>query len=159
MLTPAERQQRIAVLRQFPAKLDALVSPLTEAQLSAEYLPGEWTVRQIVHHLPDSHMNSFIRLKLILTLDYPTLQPYPQELWALLPDVELTPVSVSLRLLAALHERWAILFESLTDEQQQRKGFHPHNGDMTPDDLLVLYSDHCDIHWEQITRTLAAAPA
>jgi hypothetical protein len=159
MLTPAERQQRIEVIRQFPARLETLINSLNEAQLSTEYIPDEWTVRQIVHHLPDSHMNSFIRLKLILTLDYPMLQPYPQELWALLPDVEKTPVSVSLRLLSALHERWCILFESLTAEQWTRKGYHAENGDMTPDDLLVTYSDHCDNHWEQITRTLAAAPA
>ncbi len=159
MLTPTERKQQIDIIRQFPALLAALVSPLSEEQLSTEYIPGEWTVRQIVHHLPDSHMNSFIRLKLILTLDYPTLQPYPQELWALLPDVEKTPVSVSLRLLAALHERWCVLWENLTDEQWSRRGFHPDNGDMTPDDIVASYANHCTVHWEQIERTLAAAPA
>ncbi|MEP7293757.1 MAG: DinB family protein [Chloroflexota bacterium] len=158
-LTSDERQWRIEIIRAFPARLDTLVRGLTEEQLSTEYLPGEWTVRQIVHHLPDSHGNSFFRLKFILTEDYPTLKPYNQATWALLPDVALTPVDVSLRLLSALHERWCVLWDNLTDEQWLRKGYHPENGDMTPDDLLVVYSNHCDIHWEQITRTLAAAPA
>ncbi len=158
MLAPEERQRRIDIIRQFPARLTALVANLSETQLKSEYLPGEWTVQQIVHHLPESHMNSFIRLKLILTEDHPTLKPYDQALWAVLADVNATPVDSSLVLLRGLHQRWAILFELLTDEQRQRTGYHPENGDMTPDDLLVVYSDHCDIHDEQIRRTLAAAP-
>ena len=158
MLTSEERQRRIAIIRDFPARLTELVTPLSEEQLKTRYLPGEWTVQQIVHHLPESHMNSFSRLKFILTEDHPTLQPYDQAKWALLPDVNLTPIQASLDILKGLHERWANLFASLSDEQCQRTGYHPENGDMTPDDLLVMYSDHCDIHVEQITRTLAAAP-
>jgi len=158
VLTSEERQRRIAIIRDFPARLTELVTPLSEEQLKTRYLPGEWTVQQIVHHLPESHMNSFSRLKFILTEDHPTLQPYDQAKWALLPDVNLTPIQASLDILKGLHERWANLFASLSDEQCQRTGYHPENGDMTPDDLLVMYSDHCDIHVEQITRTLAAAP-
>jgi hypothetical protein len=124
--------------------------------LNTAFIPGEWSVRQNVHHLPDSHMSAMIRLKLVLTEEYPTLKPYNQDALALLPDVDGTPVSVSLRLLDALHERWCILWDSLTDEQWARKGFHPENGDMTAEDILITYSDHCDAHWEQITRTLAA---
>ncbi len=156
MLSPEERQRRIEIIRQFPARLAELVSGLSDEQLNSEFLPGEWTVRQIVHHLPDSHMNSFIRLKLILTEDHPTLKPYNQETWALLSDVEATPIAASLTILRGLHERWCILFDSLSDDQRARSGYHPESGAMTPDDLVVIYSDHCDIHYEQITRTLAA---
>ncbi len=158
MLSAQERQQRIRTIRQFPARLTELVRNLSEEQLKTAYLPGEWTVQQIVHHLPESHMNSFIRLKLILTEDHPPLKPYDQAAWAELADVNLTPIQASLTLLEGLHAHWAILFECLTEEQRQRTGYHPENGDMTPDDLLVVYSDHCDIHVDQIMRTLAAAP-
>jgi DinB superfamily len=156
MLTSEERQRRIAIIRDFPTHLTGLVASLSDEQLTTRYLPNEWTVKEIVHHLPDSHMNSLTRLKLILTEDHPTLQPYDQEKWALLPDVDLTPIQASLDILIGLHERWCNLLDSLNDEQRQRTGYHPENGDMTPDDLVVVYSDHCDNHYEQITRTLAA---
>ncbi len=159
MLTTEERQRRITIIRDFPARLTELVTPLSEAQLNARPLANEWTIRQIVHHLPDSHINSVIRLKLILTSDHPLLQPYDQEKWALLLDVDGTPIQASLDILTGLHERWCNLLDSLTDEQRQRTGYHPDNGDMTPDDLVVVYSDHCDAHVEQITRTLAAISA
>jgi uncharacterized damage-inducible protein DinB len=156
MLTTEERQRRIAIIREFPSRLTELVTPLSEEQLTARPLANEWTVKQIIHHLPDSHMNSLTRLKLILTEDHPTLQPYDQEKWALLPDVDLTPIQASLDILRGLHQRWCNLLDSLTAEQRQRTGYHSENGDMTPDDLVVMYSDHCDNHYEQITRTLAA---
>ena len=158
MLTSAERAARIQIIRDFPARLTKMVQGVSEDQLTTRSIPGEWTVKQIVHHLPDSHMNSVIRLKLILTQDHPTLQPYDQDAWALLSDVEKTPISASLKLLEGLHERWCNLLDSLTDEQRQRPGYHPEMGDITPDDLVVTYSDHCDAHIEQITRTLAAIP-
>lgn len=156
MLTPAERQRRIEIIRQFPARLTEVVRGLTDEQLTTAYIPGEWSAQQIVHHMPDSHMNSVIRLKLILSEDRPTLKPYDQEQWALQADVDRTPIRASLLILEGLHERWCNLFESLTEEQWVRTGFHPEWGDITPDDLLVTYSDHCDAHYEQITRTLAA---
>jgi hypothetical protein len=159
MLASAERQRRIGIIRQFPAKLAQVVQGLTDEQLNTVFIPGEWSVRQIVHHLPDSHMNSVIRLKLLLTQEHPTLQPYDQEKWAVLADVELTPIRASLLILEGLHERWCNLLESLTEVERQRSGFHPEAGEITPDDLVVTYSDHCDAHYEQITRTLAAAPA
>jgi hypothetical protein len=159
MLASAERQRRIDIIRQFPAKLAEVVQGLTDEQLNTAFISGEWSVRQIVHHLPDSHMNSVIRLKLILTQEHPTLQPYDQEKWAVLADVEQTPIRASLLILEGLHERWCNLLEALTEAERQRSGFHPEVGEITPDDLVVTYSDHCDAHFEQITRTLAAAPA
>jgi hypothetical protein len=152
-----ERQKRIDVIRHYPSRLTALVSNLSEDQVNGQFIPGEWSVRQIVHHLPESHMNSFIRLKLILTEDNPPLKPYDQDAWALTPEVAGTPIDASLLILKGLHERWANLFESLTEDQWKRTGRHPEIGDVTPDDLLVIYSDHCDNHYEQIVRTLAAA--
>lgn len=156
MLTAEERQRRIDIIRQFPARLAEVVRGLSDEQLNTAYIPGEWSVRQIVHHVPDSHMNSFIRLKLMLTENSPTLKPYDQDLWALLPDVDGTPIRASLLILEGLHERWCNLFESLTEDQWARKGHHPEVGEITVEDLLVTYSDHCDAHYEQITRTLAA---
>ena len=158
MPTREERQKRIDVIRHFPSRFAALVNGLSEDQLNGEFLPGEWTVRQIVHHVPESHMNSFIRLKLILSEDHPTLKPYDQDKWALMPDVAQTPIDASLLILKGLHERWTNLFESLTEEQWKRRGYHPEIGDITPDDLLVIYEDHCNIHYEQVIKTLAAAP-
>src|SRR5512134_965584 len=104
MLASAERQQRISIIRQFPVKLAEVVQGLTDEQLTTVYIPGEWSVKQIVHHLPDSHMNSVTRLKLILTQEHPTLQPYDQEKWAVLADVEQTPIRASLLILEGLHE-------------------------------------------------------
>ncbi len=156
MLTPAERQRRIDIIRQFPARLTGVVQDLSAEQLMTAYIPGEWSVQQIVHHLPDSHMNSVIRLKLMLTEDHPTLKPYDQDALALLPDVERTPIRASLLILEGLHERWCNLFESLTEAQWARTGLHPEIGDITVEDLVVTYSDHCDAHYEQIMRTLAA---
>lgn len=159
MLTQEERQQRIEILRRYPARLGAQVQGLSDRQLKTAFVRGEWSVQQIVHHLADSHMNSVIRLKLILAEERPTLKPYDQEVWAEQADVDRTPISASLLILEGLHERWCNLFENLSDEQRQRIGIHPEVGEITPDDLLVTYSDHCDAHYEQITRTLGAAPA
>ena len=155
-MNATERQTRIDRIRRFPAELTALVENLTEAQLSAKTIEGEWTVQQIVHHLPDSHMNSVTRLKLILTEDKPTIQPYDQELWAELYDVWHTPIEASLLILRGLHERWCNLFESVDEEQWTREGFHPEIGDITVTDLLQIYSDHCDEHIDQINRVLQA---
>ncbi len=155
-MNTTERQARIDRIRRFPAELTSLVENLSEAQRSAKTIEEEWTVRQIVHHLPDSHMNSVTRLKLILTEDVPTIQPYDQDLWAELHDVHHTPIEASLLILRGLHERWCDLFESLDEAQWSRKGYHPEIGDITPVDLVQIYSDHCDEHIDQINRVLQA---
>jgi hypothetical protein len=149
------RAERIAVLRNFPDRLTALVSDLADEQLTTHYLDGEWTVAQNVHHLADSHMNSFIRLKLILTEDDPKVKSYDQDLWADTAEANDPNLASSLSLLRGLHERWVVIFESLTDEQWGRTG-QTTNTTITPEDLLRIYSNHCDAHVDQIERTLAA---
>lgn len=156
MLTTAERQRRIEIIRQFPAAFEALVQGLDEADLHTAYLAGEWTVAQNVHHVADSHMNAFIRVKLGLTETHPTIRPYDQEAWAETADSKNLPVGVSLRLLKALHERWCILWESLDEADWTRPVHHPENGEMTIEDFLVSYSDHGQAHIDQIQKTLAA---
>ena len=151
-LTP-ERQARLQKIRELPATVEALTKNLSDSQLDAPRGEGEWTVRQVVHHLADSHINSVIRLKLILTEDHPTLRPYDQEAWATLSDITL-PLEPTFSLLRGLHQRWVALFENLSAEDWRRTGFHPEIGDITPDDLLTIYARHGEEHIEQINRAL-----
>jgi len=155
MPTVAERQALMTKIAELPANIEAIVKNLSDDQLATPCGEGEWTVRQVVHHLADSHMNSFIRLKLILTEEHPTLVAYDQEIWATLPDVEL-PLEHTFSILRGLHKRWIALFESLSEESWRRLGYHPEIGDITPDDLLVIYARHGEEHIEQITRLLTA---
>lgn len=156
MLTPDERRDLVQALRQFPAQLETLVNGLTNAQLNTHFLENEWTVRQNVHHVADSHMNAYIRTKWLLTKDHPTIVPYDQDQWALMPDVEIVPIAESLTLLHGLHARMAAMFEALTDEQFARTGFHPENGELTVEWQLRTYVRHGNGHLDQIQRTLAA---
>ncbi len=156
MLTNEQRREMIDKIRRLPDQLEAVVGPLSAEQLATHFIPGEWTVAQNVHHLADSHMNSFIRFKLILTEDRPTLKPYRQELWAERPDADNPSVEDSLLLLRGLHRRWATLLESLQEAEWQRIGLHQEIGEVTLEDLLRIYADHGEGHLEQIDRTLAA---
>ena len=151
-----ERHHKIERLRAFPAELEALVSGLSEADLHTPYLPDEWTVAQNVHHLADSHMNSFIRTKLLLTEDHPTIKPYNQDQWATTADAHGIPVESSLTLLAGLHARWVLLFENASETDWPRTVIHPELGEISLDDILNVYTRHCDAHIDQIQRTLAA---
>lgn len=156
MLTPTERNAMIAQIAALPAQLEALVSPLTVHQLTTHFLAGEWSVAQNIHHLADSHMNSFLRLKLVLDEDNIVFKPYNQDHWALMPDADNAEIGDSLNLLRGLHRRWVRLFESLTDEQWQRSGLHPEYQRLyTVDDILRIYSAHGEGHLDQIQRTLA----
>lgn len=150
-MTPAERKDMISRIRRLPARLDAEVTGMSDSQLDTPYRDGGWTVRQVVHHLVDSHMNSVIRMKLILTEDHPTLRPYDQEKWAELPDTKRLPIEGSLQELKRLHERWCYLLDHITDQQWQRTGYHPENGDMVLEDFLKVYSHHGENHLKQIT--------
>ena len=155
-MTSQERKPLIDKIRRLPAQIEALVSGLNTAQLTSHFLVGEWTVAQNVHHLADSHMNSYIRCKLILTEEHPPLKPYDQDAWASLPDAQSADLSTSLALLKQLHARWVTFWETLPDDAWSRTGFHPDNGPMTLADIIQSYAAHGEAHIDQITRTLAA---
>ena len=127
-LSPEHRDARIATITELPVKLKAAVEGLDDAQLDTEYRPGGWTVRQVVHHVADSHANALIRMKLALTEDEPpTIKPYWEDRWAELGDAKL-PVGVSLKLIEALHERWAALLGSMSYSDYQKTFVHPETG-------------------------------
>lgn len=151
-----DRALLIDKIRRLPVQIAALVNSLSDAQLTAHPLADEWSVAQNVHHLADSHMNSYIRCKLIATEEHPTLKPYHQEIWAEMADASGPNVAVSLSLLTALHNRWVIFWENLPEDAWARTGFHPESGAVTLDDQLRLYAAHGAGHIDQITRTLAA---
>lgn len=156
MAVSAERSAMIAKIRSLPQQLEETLRGLSDKQLDARP-PGEWSPRQNVHHLADSHMNAFIRLKLALLEDQPTIKPYNQEDWAETPDGRDLPVEHSLSLLRGLHARWAALLESLSDADFARQWYHPEQGRfLTIDDLLVTYSNHGEGHIKQINEALAA---
>lgn len=135
-----------------PAQLRAAVKGLTDSQLETPYRPDGWTVRQVVHHVPESHMNSYIRFKLALTEDNPTIKPYMEDRWAQLPDVKNTPIEVSLTLLDSLHDRWVRLLRSLTAEEWKRTFRHPDLGPMTLEKSLALYAWHGRHHVAHVTE-------
>ncbi|HMQ34259.1 MAG TPA: DinB family protein [Chloroflexaceae bacterium] len=153
---PPERERLVATLAALPARLEALVAGLSAAELTAHYLAGEWSVAQNVHHLVDSHMNSYVRCKLILTEERPTLKPYDQDAWAALPDGAEADIAVSLAILRGLHERWARFWRALPESAWAREGLHPEAGPMSLDDILRSYAAHGEGHLDQIGRTLAA---
>lgn len=155
-MTAQERLLLIDKIRHLPAQLEELVIGLSVPELTTHFLANEWTVAQNVHHLADSHMNSYIRCKLILTEEHPTLKPYDQDAWAALPDAQSAEISTSLTLLKQLHTRWVTFWETLPEEAWPRTGFHPENGSVTLEDQLRGYAAHGEVHIDQITRTLAA---
>lgn len=146
----SERFARIGKIRSLPSSLHAAVRGLNERQLDTPYREGGWTVRQVVHHLADSHMNAFVRMKLILTEEHPTLKPYDQNRWAEMPDTTGAPIIPSLSLLEGLHHRWAILLESIGENEWTRSGFHPERGDVTLGSLLQTYAGHGENHVDQV---------
>ncbi len=154
-MTP-ERERLIATIAALPERLEALVAGLSPDELTTPFLAGEWSVAQNVHHLVDSHMNSYVRCKLILTEGRPALKPYDQDAWAALPDGSEADISVSLAILRGLHERWTRFWRALPDEAWARVGLHPENGPMSLDDILRAYAEHGEGHLDQIRRTLAA---
>jgi uncharacterized damage-inducible protein DinB len=148
--TAEERQNWIAAIDAAPARYRDAVRNLTDAQLDTPYRTDGWTIRQVVHHVPDSHMNSYIRFKLALTETDPTIKPYDEAQWALLPDATL-PVEVSLQLLESLHTRWVTLLRTLTPADYDRTFRHPDLGQMTLTSALALYAWHSRHHETHIT--------
>jgi len=150
-ITPSTRSDAIEAIAALPGAMRAAVDGLSEWQLDTPYRPGGWSVRQVVHHVPDSHVNAYIRLKLAMTETNPTIKPYDQEAFAQLADQRL-PVAVSLSMLDALHARWATVLRSLTPEQFTRPFVHPEIGPITVDYLVHTYGWHSRHHVAHITR-------
>jgi hypothetical protein len=153
-ITSGERNDAIATLAELPEQLRNAVDGLSFAQLSTPYREGGWTLRQVVHHVPDSHINAYVRVKLALTEDWPTIKPYDEAAWAKLHDVA-APVEWSLELVESLHARWVMLLQSLNDEQWKRGCHHPENGPMTVELLALLYAWHSRHHVAHITHVRA----
>ncbi|MGH9698234.1 MAG: YfiT family bacillithiol transferase [Candidatus Acidiferrales bacterium] len=149
-LTEEKRRELIQAIEEAPAKLRAAVARLSDSQLDTPYRPGGWTVRQVVHHLADSHMNAVVRFKLALTEDQPTIKPYNEALWAELPGTQ-GPIEPSLVLLDALHQRWVQLLRSIPPDQWAKKMIHPAMGAMTLDKTLGTYGWHGRHHVAHIT--------
>jgi uncharacterized damage-inducible protein DinB len=149
-VTDIQRRAFIDAIAETPENLKAAIAGLNERQLDTPYRPGGWTVRQVIHHVPDSHMNSFVRFKLALTEDEPTIKPYEEARWAELADSK-APVQTSLLLLENLHKRWILLLDSLTPSDWQRKFRHPERGAMTLAENLQLYAWHGRHHVAHIT--------
>lgn len=152
VLAADDRERLITVLEAAPGGLRAAVAGLSDAQLGTPYREGGWTLREVAHHLPDSHLNSYIRFKWALTEAAPTIKPYFEERWAELPDTRETPVAVSLELLTALHQRWIVLLRALTEADFARRFVHPENSAQTLAESLAYYAWHGEHHTAQIVR-------
>ena len=141
-LTPGERAQRIDTIAAAPAQLRLAVAGLSDQQLDTPYRPGGWTVRQVVHHVADSHINAYVRFRLALTEEQPRIKTYEEHLWAELIDAKTADPSLSLALLDALHHRWHLLLSSLGPADFARTATHPESGLINVDYLLQMYSWH-----------------
>ena len=150
--TPELRAAAIADIATLPGQIRAAVAGLTDAQLDTPYRDGGWTVRQLVHHVADSHINGFVRVKLALTEAHPTIKPYDENLWAMLPDARL-PIGVSLSLLEAVHARWTVVYQAMSPADFGRTFFHPESGiTFTLDRHVQDYSWHGRHHVAHITE-------
>ena len=150
-LGAARRLELIEQIAETPERLRAAIHGLDHRQLDTPYRPGGWTVRQVIHHVPDSHLNAYVRFKLALTEETPTIKPYAEALWAALPDTGRTAPEVSLTLLDALHKRWVILLRAMDDEGFARTLKHPELGLRTLDQMLALYAWHGRHHVAHVT--------
>jgi uncharacterized damage-inducible protein DinB len=150
-LSAEERRATVDALAAAPKQLRQAVAGLTDAQLDTPYRPGGWTVRQLVHHVADSHMNAYTRFRLALTEENPTVKPYDEAKWAELEDARTLPIDISLSLLDLMHERLVVVLRSTPDDAFQRSVMHPENGPMTMDNLLSMYSWHGRHHTAHVT--------
>ena len=150
-ITDEQRTQLIAQVAQAPAQLRQALAGLTPEQVDTPYRPEGWTVRQVVHHLPDSHMNTYTRFRLALTEDEPTIKPYDQERWAALEDARTAPIELSLTLFDSLHSRWVLLLRSLAAQDFARTFRHPEMGTVNLDKYLALVAWHGRHHIAHIT--------
>lgn len=150
--TGAQREASLAEIRALPGELRSALAGLSEAQLDTPYRPGGWTVRQVVHHLADSHMNAYIRVRFALTGQNPTIMPYDEAAWAELEDARSAPVEISLALLDGLHARWHRLLAGLDQAALARTFFHPENGPVSVGQVIALYSWHGRHHLAHIRK-------
>jgi uncharacterized damage-inducible protein DinB len=149
----SDAESYISAIEQFPAKLTKEVENLSDNQLDTPYRDGGWTIRQVVHHVVDSHLNSYTRFKLTLTEETPTIKTYFEDRWAELPEAKTGPIELSLPLLTSLHKRWVVMLKNLTKQQLERTLFHPElKREMTLYELLHLYGWHCEHHLAHITE-------
>jgi hypothetical protein len=149
-ITNQEIEVAIAIIKSFPGNLFTAVSPFTPRMLDTPYRPGGWTVRQLVHHCADSHMNAFIRFKLALTEENPTIKPYDEASWATLPDAFL-PIESSLAIIKAIHFKWSVLLENMSPEHFKRSYFHPEKGkSQSLDEITLMYAWHATHHLAHI---------
>jgi DinB superfamily len=148
-----EVQQWIRTLEEFPAMLRSTVGSMNDNQLDTRYREGGWSVRQVVHHLADSHMNAYIRFKLALTERNPTIKPYLEDRWGELKEARQAPVEISLQILEALHRRWVLSLRNMTTEEWERTYYHPESGkEWKLSSVLALYAWHCRHHHAHITN-------
>jgi len=154
-ITAEERAVLIANLKSFPQRLTTVVMELSEEQLGTPYRPEGWTVRQLVHHLADSHINSYVRYRWTLTEDTPVIKAYDQTTWAELPDASSAPIKFSLNMLKATHARWTLLLERMSESDFGKELSHPEwSRNLSLDDMTQLYSWHCDHHLAHITSLI-----
>ena len=149
--TAEQRRTWIAEVAEAPAQLRAAIAGLNEEQLNTPYRDGGWTVRQVIHHVPESHMNAYIRFKLALTENEPTVKPYDEAAWAETAEVRDTPIEVSLALLENLHKRWVVLLRSMRDADFEKQFRHPELGVVPLEKNLALYAWHGKHHVAHIT--------
>ena len=143
----AERQRKKEIIRSYPERLANALENITDAQLDTHYRSEGWTLRQVIHHVADSHMNAYIRFKWALSEDQPVIKAYNEKEWAKLPDTQHTPISVSIDILRAVHQRWLILMDHMRDEDWQRAVFHPESKRVIKlEEFLGLYAWHGDHH-------------
>jgi hypothetical protein len=142
---------RILALKELPLQLRSAVSGLTNEQLSTSYRDEGWTIKQVVHHVADSHMHAFIRAKQIITEDHPTLKPYEQDDWAKTSDASAFPIESSLAIIEGVQARMAEIFERATPEQMLRSAYHPEDGELSLEEILTKYAKHGKGHLDQIT--------
>ncbi len=151
-VTPEERGRFLREIDVAPGKLRAAVSDLSDAQLDTPYREGGWTIRQVVHHVPDSHLNAYVRFKLALTEAEPTIKTYDEQRWSELPDATRAPIEMSLLLLESVHHRWLACMQALPPDAFARTLRHPEWGLLSLDQLLALYAWHGRHHTAHVTR-------
>lgn len=153
-LTRNERDAFVAVIEQAPATFRGLVANLSDSQLDAPYRPGGWTIRQVIHHVPDSHLNAYVRMKLAVTEEAPAVKTYEEGRWAELPEARSGPIAMSLDLLDALHRRWVAFLRALPESDFRKTFTHPEWKTVTVEESVSMYAWHCRHHAAHIRQAL-----